>query len=323
MFDFRKHQAEYAERRVATIPVRDKRPLVKHPQKFGLPGSTDLAQRRTFSACTGLGFYAGQYSRVTVLDIDAADENLLADSLIKHGSTPLIVLTASEKFHCYYRHGGEGRRIRPWGRELPIDVIGKGLVIAAPSERQLGRYEIINGTLDDLAHLPPMLNPPPAKPDRPRLRPNQSPERDEQITEGRRNDSLFATCMKFASSCANLHQLLDHARMLNQKFLPPLPDAEVAATAASAWKYRMRVADIDALVADPHALSLLQWLQVHNGPNAEFMVANGLENLLGWPRLRFYQARQRLIDEGRITKVRGRGRALAARYRWPRGGEMK
>ena len=68
---------------------------------------------------------------------------------------PLVVGSGSGKYHAYYRHNGERRRIRPW-RGLPIDLLGEGgLVVAPPSKATEGRqYEIIQGGLDDLDRLP-------------------------------------------------------------------------------------------------------------------------------------------------------------------------
>jgi hypothetical protein len=77
----------------------------------------------------------------------------LADALNRHGSSPLIVRTASGKWHGYYRHNGERRQIRPV-RDVPIDILGGGYAVAPPSRFTKGEYEFIQGTLDDLACLP-------------------------------------------------------------------------------------------------------------------------------------------------------------------------
>jgi hypothetical protein len=34
-----------------------------------------------------------------VLDIDTTDERVLADAIYRHGATPIIIRTASGKFH--------------------------------------------------------------------------------------------------------------------------------------------------------------------------------------------------------------------------------
>jgi hypothetical protein len=60
--------------------------------------------------------------------------------------TPLTIQTASGKFHNYYRYNGEGRMIRPW-HDLPVDILGGGQVVAAPTELANSEYKIIRGTL--------------------------------------------------------------------------------------------------------------------------------------------------------------------------------
>jgi len=66
---FAQWQPVYAERGIATVPCsREKRPLVKHPEKFGCKASAQIAQK--FPEATALGFYAGSRNKRTVLDID-------------------------------------------------------------------------------------------------------------------------------------------------------------------------------------------------------------------------------------------------------------
>src|SRR5262249_17867300 len=71
------------------------------------------------------------------------------------GGNPPMVATGSG-YHAYYRYGGERRLIRPWGPDLPIDVLGGGYAVGAPSIATKGQYQIIRGTLDDLQKLPPL-----------------------------------------------------------------------------------------------------------------------------------------------------------------------
>src|SRR5207248_2784893 len=75
---FPRSQPAWAEARVATFPVTVtadgiKRPAVKHYGKLGLRGSAQLAYKQSFANVDGLGFMAGPYSKITVIDIDAAD----------------------------------------------------------------------------------------------------------------------------------------------------------------------------------------------------------------------------------------------------------
>jgi len=156
---FARWQPRYAEHGVALVPCEmvdgRKKPLVKHPERFGCRGSAEIAIK--FPDASVFGFYAGEGSRITVLDVNVPDERVLRDALDRHGPTPFIVRTASGKFHGLYRHNGEKRCSRPWkGQGLPIDLLGKGLAIAPPSITKNGDYRIVNGTLDDLDRLPIM-----------------------------------------------------------------------------------------------------------------------------------------------------------------------
>jgi Bifunctional DNA primase/polymerase, N-terminal len=120
---FSRNQAIYAEHGVATFPVtKDKIPATRGYMHVGLAGSAKLAEK--FMDSPALGFIAGQRSKITVLDVDTTDETVLSDALARHGTSPLIVRTGSGKFHAYYRHNGERRRIRPWAdrnRTVPAD----------------------------------------------------------------------------------------------------------------------------------------------------------------------------------------------------------
>src|SRR5262245_4875011 len=133
---FQTFQPRYAAHRIATFPVgMNKRPAVRGYPRIGLRASAELAAK--FVASTALGFMCSGLSSVTVPDIDTSAERLLADALSRHGPTPIIVRTASGKWHAWYRHNDERRRTRPWGDDLPIDLLGTGgFVIAPPSATQ-------------------------------------------------------------------------------------------------------------------------------------------------------------------------------------------
>ena len=77
-----------------------------------------------------------------------------------HGDTPLIARTASGKYHAYYRFNGEDRlkleRVRPWGDDVPIDLLHSLLVVATPSKAPGGQYEFIRGRIHQLDDLPVM-----------------------------------------------------------------------------------------------------------------------------------------------------------------------
>src|SRR5215211_4402772 len=151
---FAKWQPRYAEHGIPTFPVAiessGKRPSIKGYLKVGSEVSRQLALR--FTANDAFGLALGPVNGITVLDVDTSDERVLSDAFGRHGASPFVVRSGSGNYHAWYRHAGERRLIRPWGRELPIDLLGAGFVVAPPSIGARGRYEIIQGGLDDLHH---------------------------------------------------------------------------------------------------------------------------------------------------------------------------
>src|SRR5262249_12989334 len=155
---FSRWQPRYAERGIATFPVTaEKTPATKGYLRTGIPGSAQLAEK--FQHANALGFACGRYNKVTLADIDTTDEKVLADALRAYGDTPIISRTASGGFHASYRHNGERRRIRP-KPGTPIDILGGGYAVAPPSQVTKGAYEFIQGGLDDLGSLKPMVGAP-------------------------------------------------------------------------------------------------------------------------------------------------------------------
>jgi len=142
---------------------------------------------------------------------------------------------------------------------------------------------------------------------------------------------LFGICMREAHHCDDLVSLLDVARTENAEMLPPMDDAEVVKIANSAWRCTERGENrfgqtgawlpqsaVNALVRDPALFTLIAWLKAANGPNAEFLVANGLcaPKYLGWPIDQLRHARRRAIETGWIVKIRHEVKGVAALYRW-------
>ena len=342
---FQTFQPQYAAHRIATFPVVDKRPAVRGYPRIGLRASAELASK--FVDAPALGFMCGRRSRVTVLDIDTCDERLLADALSRHGPTPIIVRTASGKWHAWYRHSNERRRIRPWGDDLPIDLLGSGgFVIAPPSTTGRGSYEFIHGGLHDVTKLPRMRGlGPTLYSDTVTVVPDDVLAKDavaedepilSVVPEGRRNDALFAHCMRCARQCEDRDSLLDMARTFNARCLPPLPEDEVIQIVNSASGYTalgenrfgtkgswLPTQTVHALVADPYLCTLINFLQAENRPNRTFMVADGLAKRLCWPRRRFQAARRAAVKRGFIEMVSKPSQGHPAVYRFgsaiPRG----
>jgi Bifunctional DNA primase/polymerase, N-terminal/Primase C terminal 1 (PriCT-1) len=299
---FSEWQPQYAERRIATFPVNaDKRPTIRRWNQITLKGSARLAER--FHAADAFGFQLGPKSRITALDIDSQDEAILADALTNHGDTPFIVRTGGG-YHAYYSYAGERRLIRPYN-DKPVDILGGGFVVAPPSVSLKGTYQIISGTLDDLAHLPPIhvvLD---------------ALRADERIPEGRRNDSLFRFALEQARHADTYDALLDVMRTRNMNCEPPLPDDVIIATAKSAWRYEQDGRNlvgrgrsvvtphsvIDKLICENQdAFVLLTLLQRHHW-GRYFVLANATASKLGWTRKRFAEARQLLQALGLIELV--------------------
>ena len=230
--DFREWQADYAAHNIPTFPVGpDKRPMVRHYSKFGLIGSTKIASK--FADATAIGFMCGKRSGITVLDVDSKDERILADAVSRHGQTPIVARSGSGNFQAWYRHAGERRLIRP-RPDVPIDILGAGFVVGPPSEVTKGRYEFIQGSLDDLSILPTLI-------DAPALVPAEAPaDWGSMRTGAGRNVALFRRTARGAHHCDDFDQLLDYAQTQNDQFGEPMPDTEVVKVAKSVWKMQSR-----------------------------------------------------------------------------------
>src|SRR5262249_13851466 len=146
------------------------------------------------------------------------DERVLGDALNRHGKTPIIVRSGSGNYQAWYRHNCERRHIRPWGRELPIDVLGGGYVVAAPSRVEKGDYRFIEVSLEEIANLPTLQN------TRAQIRSDaELPAEWASKREGDgRNNQLFKLVGRAAHQVDDLDQLLDYARTQNAKFVEPM-----------------------------------------------------------------------------------------------------
>jgi hypothetical protein len=298
---FEEWQPLYAERHIATFPVDpNKKPAIKRWNKITLGASARLAQR--FGQANAFGFQLGPSSQITALDVDSQDESILADALNDHGDTSFIVRTGGG-YHAYYRHSGERRHIRPY-QNKPIDILGGGFVVAPPSISEKGTYQIIAGTLQDLANLPP-------------LHVVGDLRAEARIPEGKRNNTLYRLALEQARHSDTFDVLLDVMRTRNLDCEPPLPDDVIISTAKSAWlceqegrnlvgRGRSVVtphAVIDDLIGESQdALVLLTLLQRHHwGRN--FVLANAMADKLDWSRKRFAAARVLLQELGLIQLV--------------------
>jgi hypothetical protein len=266
---FVESQAVYARYGIPLFPIRlnedgSKRPLVRNFDRIGVFASAQLAKK--FGDAPAFGFVCGNRSKITVLDVDDCDERVLANAMGGHGKTPLVVRTARRHFQAWYRWNGEQRRIRP-NPHLPIDILGSGAVVAPNSSGVHGRYEIVEGSLEDIERLPALAN----------IQSGASSDASTMGPDTGRNNWLFRQLGRDAHHCDDFDSLLDRARTLNEQFAVSLPDSEVVRAAKSVWKMTsegrnrfgqygawISVNEIDGLVADPYLCTLLGWLRAHN-----------------------------------------------------------
>jgi hypothetical protein len=325
-------QPIYAAHRIATFPIRmigtQKVPAIRGYGHVGLRGSGQLAEK--FRDADMLGFMCGARNKVTVLDADTTEERVLADALTRHGATPLIVRTASGKWHAYYKHNGERRRIRPWD-DRPIDVLGSnGFVVVPQSKIADGHYQIVQGRLDDLDRLPTMRlaetdDMPPELPN------SASPLRGMREHDGR-NRALF---LAIAPTANDIHGAggtrdaqLDVALSHNKECTEPMTTNEVSKVVDSVWRLTCkdrnwvgqsdrRQRELSSFSADPDAFYLLEYLRVTAGAEATFWIANGVADIFGWSRKRFADARSRIIELGYVKQIKRPWHGQPACYTWP------
>jgi hypothetical protein len=168
-----------------------------------------------------VGIVTGKLSGVTIVDID--DSSNIDEMIERFGETPLQTETPRGGRHLWYRFSGErSRNLRP-SEDLPVEVKATGtILVVPPSIRPNGefagrRYELVEGTWDDLPNLPPL-----------RIEAARSPCRDggeppvplRAIQPGRRNNTLFRQLLRHAPHCDDFDALSDVARTIaDQQFV--------------------------------------------------------------------------------------------------------
>jgi Bifunctional DNA primase/polymerase, N-terminal len=332
---FTQFQPRYAEHWIATFPINPgKVAMMKYWGFVGLRASAELAKK--FNGADAFAYRCGKRSNVTVLDVDSTDERVTEDAIRRHGQPTIVVRTASGKFHLLYRYNGERRRIRPWGKELPIDLLGEGkkqggYAIGAPSKVATGQYEIVHGCLDDLDRLVPMVGIGPSDPAI--ACPSSSPLRGMREHDGR-NHALFMAMAPIArkvhQASGSRDQLLAIASEHNVQCAEPMEDSEVNTIVSNLWNMTLEGRNVVGLpeafcltldhldIEDPYAFKLLAFLRANQGPAALFWCTNGLADRFGWDRHRLADARRTLIELGYLMPVRQAGRGHPALFRWGR-----
>ena len=281
-------QGEYAARHIPTFPINAtadngsrKIPGVTNYQRMGLPASRQLVLKGLDA--DGIACMAGARNKLSVVDIDATGaeaDRLMAEAQRLHGRSRFIVRSGRGGLHAYYRYNGEERKIRPDPRR-PIDILGGGVVVLPPSRGASRRYEIIEGTLDDLTALTKikLVTPSPIITDPATLR-------DAQI--GERDKKFWPYVARMAHQAKNLMHLIEIAMELNDMFPMPLTQAEINAKCKYWWDKTARGENhfgigryvsmghtiIDTLMmTDPDAFTLLMFLHRHHW-GRDFAIAN-------------------------------------------------
>ncbi|HMK23806.1 MAG TPA: bifunctional DNA primase/polymerase [Terriglobales bacterium] len=322
---FAEWQPAYAERGIATFPVRDKRPCVRGWQCVGLIASAELAMK--FPDADAFGFQCGRRSGISLLDIDSSDTNVIDLAVKTFGKSPVLWRTGSGNYAMPFCWSGERRRIRPIAG-LPIDVLGSGYAVAPPSLGKKGRYEFLEGDLQNLINLPKLHIP---------ANENQ-PRQGDKIPVGKRSDTLFRIALDQARLVDDLDALIDVVRTRNMDCEQPLSDLEVIKTASSAWGYEVRGENligrggamvishsvIDALIDNPDAWRLYGKLRRrHWGQN--FILASAMASSMGWGERRWKDARRCLEEGGLINCLHrgGRGPHDPPVYSWAQKGVLR
>jgi hypothetical protein len=341
---FSQWQPEYAARNIATFPVKivgsDKVPMVRGYGHVGLRGSAALAKRFDAGA---MGMLLGR-NRYQVVDVDSKSESALSDALSIHGDTPVIARTASKGgYHCYYgfnshswRHYLNKRRaIRP-DPSKPIDYLGGGFAVVPPSRTPNGRYEFIQGGIEDLERLPQFRGVvPPMWEKEPRGKEPASetkPLTDMRVGDGR-NDAIFLaigpTARSIHQASGSQSELLQAAQRYNAQCAEPMEGFEVNRIVQSVWRMTLEGRNIigtpiafcltqEHLTLDADAFKLLAFYRAHQGPHALFICTNELGNRaeFNWKPKRVARARQQLVELGHFVLAEAARRGHAARYRW-------
>jgi hypothetical protein len=343
---FTEWQAEYAARGLPTFPInpiadggKTKRPSVPGYTNVTLDLSRQYAFK--FTKAKGIACMAGARNRLLLIDVDArgADaDRLAADAQCRYGRSRFITRTGRDGRHLYYRWNGEARKIRP-DPSCPIDILGGGVVVLPPSIGAERPYEIIEGHLDDLTALTTIKSAP-TPPDIqgaagypadarhiPRI--DLTGMRD---GDGRNRELFNIMCDNGLLLPPSLEAFIDFAREKNMTCAETMTDNEVIKVANSVFKYRMNgtlrprqrggvwfppaAAPAQMIQDNLPLFGLIAWLKAMNGPDAEFWVADGLREKLGWSDDMLSKARRDALNGGWIVQIAPPAPRRPARYRW-------
>lgn len=313
---YSQHAPRFADAGLPCFPVdtRSKRPAVRGWQNATPRRARGWATNAKLGASDGLGLVMGKPSGLVEIDVDAAGDAWVSAAVERFGQTPIVIRTASGKAKLWYRHNGEGRRIRPF-QGLPVDVLGDGFTIAPPSWREdLGTgYAFLSGGLADIANLPTIA---------PGALSDGFTRAPEAVQRGDRNNALWRYCMTQARHCDDVEALIDVAVSWTSTFPEPLSAAEAEQCARSAFGYeatgrnflglrkpQLNAQDklMDNLIDQPEALTLYLLFQRWHSSRLHFAIAPTAMSAAGsppWPRRRIEGARDVLLERGYIEELR-------------------
>ena len=230
-----------------------------------------------------------------------------------------VVVETPGGMHAYYRYSGERRLIRPLGPDIPLDVLGNGYALGAPSEAHKGPYQLVRGTLEDLKNLPPM---------------HQVLDglRTNKLLDGQRNDAMFRIGLQQAPFVDDLEALMDVMRTRNMDCIRPMDDEELVKAAESAWKYEQEGRNLvgrgrafvishdlyDRIdTENPDAWRLLTRLKRHHW-GRDFALSKPMAASMNWDLRRWKKARDFLVRFGIIACLHegGKGPGDPPIYGW-------
>lgn len=319
---FAEWQPAYAEHGIATFPVmitpdNEKKPMTTNWPNVGLKGSADLA--RKFPDAAAFGFLQGPRTGITLVDIDRPDEKLVADAQDLYGKTPLIVRTGSGNgFHLYYKFDGERRHVDTTRK---VDILGDGgYAVAFPSRGSKRYYEIIEGTLDDLARLPVKRVP---------ANENTSPAGRGLVPALRdgdgRNVYLFDAIRPLALQAETEGELFKRAMDINQQFAEPQSVNAVTSTVKRVWGYKLEGTLLVPGCEARMFLSESEWKMLHGkfaaqsalmylrmkhgwrGRGEPFFLANAIAASIGIRDLAVWRRVKKLLAECGLIKILHKG----------------
>lgn len=201
----------------------------------------EIRRRWTETPTANVGL-ALKPSGLLVLDLDGDPRGLYEDVTGIVGALPATLThrTAGGGAHLIFRvPEGEtdlSRKIRPWGPELPVDVLADGYAILPPSTVN-GRAYVVH-TLAPIAEAPPALVEV-VRRGSPVIAATSAPlaKGEDVILNGTRDVRLFAIAAQFAEAGLRDDVLKEAMLEVNRRRCdPPCPDADVIEKARNAQR---------------------------------------------------------------------------------------